>query len=75
MIIKNMRDLLGINTFLEAWNKVSINPAKAVLMGHKKGSIENEKDADFLVLDSLDGKLNNIESVFVLGEEKVKYKY
>jgi alpha-D-ribose 1-methylphosphonate 5-triphosphate diphosphatase len=41
-------------------------------MDNKIGSIKDEKEADFLVLDSLQGELNSIKKVYIQGEERLK---
>ncbi|MEA1913916.1 MAG: alpha-D-ribose 1-methylphosphonate 5-triphosphate diphosphatase [Campylobacterota bacterium] len=64
---------LGLESLDEAWKKVSLLPAKAVGLENQIGSIKDEKEADFLVLNSLKGELNSIEKVFIQGEEKLKF--
>lgn len=64
---------LGLCSFEDAWKKISLNPAIATNIEDKKGSIKEGKDADFLILDSLNGKLHDIDAVFVRGKEKLKY--
>ena len=66
---------LGLCDFKEAWDKVSLNPAKAALIDTHKGSLEKGKDADFLVLNSLEGTMESLESVYIHGCEKVHYMY
>ncbi len=67
-----LRDL-DVENIEEAWKRVSINPAKAALLADRKGSIEDGKDADFLILKSLEGRLEDIRSVYVEGACKVAY--
>ena len=66
---------LGLCDFKEAWEKVSLNPAKAALIDSHKGSLSEGKDADFLVLNSLDGAMESLESVYINGCQKVHYTY
>lgn len=48
--IKNVKNLLGL-TLPEAINLASINPAKALNVQDRKGSIAIGKDADFAIID------------------------
>ena len=48
--IRNLKDLLGLS-IEDAVNLASINPARALNVDDKKGSIEIGKDADFVVID------------------------
>ena len=48
--VKNMISEVGVN-LLEAVNMASINPARAVGMDYLTGSIQENKRADFVVLD------------------------
>ncbi len=63
---------LELENLEEAWKRISLFPAKAVGMDNKIGSIKDEKEADFLVLDSLQGELNSIKKVYIQGEERLK---
>jgi len=64
---------LGIESLEKAWQRVSLNPAKAVNLDTVTGSIENGKEADFLVLDSLEAELNSLKQVFIQGVQVVNY--
>jgi len=66
---------LGLCDFKEAWDKVSLNPAKAASIDAHKGSLAQNKDADFIVLNSLEGAMESLESVYINGCEKVHYMY
>ena len=65
----------GVCNFKEAWDKVSLTPAKAASIDAQKGSLSEGKDADFLVLNSLDGTMESLESVYINGCQKVHYTY
>jgi len=57
--------MLGLHS---AVNMISLNPAKAVNLGKSKGSIEEGKDADMLLVDG-SFEVPVIEKVFVKGRE------
>ena len=61
--IRNLKDLLGLSVE-EAVDLASINPAKALKVDDKKGSIALGKDADFAVID----KDFNVYMTVVKGE-------
>jgi alpha-D-ribose 1-methylphosphonate 5-triphosphate diphosphatase len=50
------------------FNLVTINPAKAVNMDETIGSIEEDKKADIIIIEKIDGDFPVITSVFVDGE-------
>jgi alpha-D-ribose 1-methylphosphonate 5-triphosphate diphosphatase len=50
------------------FNLVTINPAKAVNMDDTIGSIEEDKKADIIIIEKIDGDFPVITSVFVDGE-------
>jgi alpha-D-ribose 1-methylphosphonate 5-triphosphate diphosphatase len=52
----------------DAVNMISLNPANAVNLGKSKGSIEEGKDADMLLVDG-SFEVPVIETVFVKGRE------
>ncbi|MCE2596180.1 alpha-D-ribose 1-methylphosphonate 5-triphosphate diphosphatase [Motilimonas cestriensis] len=53
----------------EAWKFVSENPAKAASLGDTKGKIEQGFDADFILLNELDGSPLSISSTWVKGRK------
>ncbi|WP_028975257.1 phosphonate metabolism protein PhnM [Spirochaeta cellobiosiphila] len=59
----------------EALNLVSLNPAKAVGLEDRLGSLEAGKEADVLVLHLNDEKLPLITSVYVQGQLKYQTHY
>ena len=65
--VKNLKDLLGIS-LENAIDLASINPARALGLDNKKGSIALGKDADFAIID----KDLNVYMTVVCG--KVVYK-
>jgi alpha-D-ribose 1-methylphosphonate 5-triphosphate diphosphatase len=62
---------LKLESLEDAWKRVSLYPAKAVGMDNKIGSICDNKDADFIVLNSLNGELNTLKRVVVKGDSKL----
>ena len=59
---------LAVNSGLsveEGWKAVTINPATALGISDRVGSLEAGKDADIVVFDDD----INIESVFVMGNK------
>lgn len=61
--IRNLKDLLGLS-IEDAVNLASINPARALKVDDKKGSIAIGKDADFAIID----KDLNVYMTVVKGE-------
>ena len=61
-------DRLGILPLHEAVNMVSLNPAGAVGISDKTGSIETGKDADIILVD-LSDEVPRILKTFVSGRE------
>lgn len=59
---------LGLLPFEESWKMVSENPAIAAGYGQRKGRIAEGFDADFLLLDDLEGSPLSIRSTFVGGK-------
>lgn len=59
----------------EMFNLVTINPAKAVRMDNIIGSIEENKKADILIIEKLDGEFPIITSVFVDGNLMSRLNY
>ena len=55
----------------DAVMSISLNAAKILGIDHMVGSIEKGKDATFFISsgDALDIKSNNVERVFIRGEE------
>lgn len=64
---------LELESLDKAWKRISLYPAKAVGMDDKIGSIKDGKNADFLVLESLKGELNDIKQVYIQGKERLKF--
>ncbi len=64
---------LGLESIEDSWKRVSLYPSRAVKMDNKIGSIKDKKEADFLVLNSLNGELNSIQKVFIQGSEQLKF--
>ena len=60
-------DELGLMPLAKAWQLVSENPAKAVGLDNK-GSIEDGKDADLLIVDELDGSALSVRGVISKGQ-------
>lgn len=52
----------------DAWKLVSENPAQAAGLGDSKGKIEVGYDADFLMLNALDGLPLSLQSTWVQGK-------
>lgn len=64
---------LKLENLENAWKRVSLYPAKAVGMDNTIGSIKDNKDADFIVLNSLSGELNTLTRVIVKGDNKLVF--
>ncbi|MFT5073884.1 MAG: alpha-D-ribose 1-methylphosphonate 5-triphosphate diphosphatase [Patiriisocius sp.] len=54
--------------FSEAWKLISENPARAAGLGSAKGKIAPGYDADFLILNELDGSPLSLHSTWVKGK-------
>jgi alpha-D-ribose 1-methylphosphonate 5-triphosphate diphosphatase len=67
-------EALGLESLADAWKRVSLYPAKAVGLANKIGSIAEAKDADFLVLNSLEGSLNTLRKVVIKGKEQLEFE-
>lgn len=58
----------GVSLY-DAWKLVSENPAKAAGLGESKGKIEVGYDADFVMLNALDGLPLSVQSTWVQGNK------
>ena len=61
------------NSSIPLWecvNCASLNPATAIGLGHKKGSLEVGKDADIVILDNE----FNVQKTIIKGEKKYEIK-
>lgn len=65
---------IGLTSFENAWKFVSENPAKAANIGHIKGSIAPNYQADFLLVSPDNYLPNAIKSVYINGQEVAKYQ-
>jgi len=63
---------LKLVNFEQAWKMISLYPANAVGL-KQKGSIKTSKDADFVILDNLSGKINSINSIFINGIKQISF--
>ena len=57
----------GLCSLVQAWGLVSAEPAKALGIADKTGSIAQGMDADLLLMDSIDGDPLSLRGVWVKG--------
>ncbi len=62
-----MLEKMQLLSLPKAWQLVSENPAQAVGLGHRKGKVAPQFDADLLVLNRLDGNPLSIQKVIARG--------
>jgi alpha-D-ribose 1-methylphosphonate 5-triphosphate diphosphatase len=63
----------GLMPFAAAWATVSSHPARAAGLGHCKGSIAPDYDADFLLVRPMTPFPAAIQAVYVGGKLRVLY--
>lgn len=63
----------GLMSLEEAWELVSSRPAAAIGLGKQKGQIAPGFDADFLLIHPNNPLPSSIASVYIQGEEVVRY--